>query len=195
VLNETLIDASTDVCGLNARVRGGSDVSATSVTVRNRGGGAALCVSSESVDIGLLVQDSIVQSDGGTDIVAEGLSRVTVKTSIYSSLSGTADPASSGNLPGPAIFESSTDVVLRNQLADIDQPARDSATPNPDATLDILGSSRIIGPAPDRGAFERRDSCDSIFPDGFDEDACVHVRARPHSKHARPFCLPAQSAC
>jgi hypothetical protein len=191
-LNETLVDNSTNGCALDTHVYAGSGFSATGITVRNRAAGAALCISSDTAGVDLLIQDSITQADEGTDIVASAVGAVRIRASIYSSFTGVIDPSSSGNLPGPVAFENSSDELLRNELADVDQAARDSATQNPDASLDILGRPRTSRLAPDRGAFELPEGCDSIYLDGFDEIACFTYQRRPHSTHLRPSCIPAQ---
>lgn len=195
-LHETFVENQTPGCALDVHVFSGSGFSAQGSTFINIDSGPAICIYADTASATLSIRDSIAQSGSGfsSDIVQSGPAAIEVISTIYSMLNGTLAAASSGNLPGPVIFEAGADPLLGGRLADVAQPARDSATPNPDALLDILGHPRVSGGTPDRGAFELDASCDRIFGDGFGSDDC-ELRRRVHSRHARAACVASPETC
>jgi hypothetical protein len=195
-LHETLVENTTTACALDVHVFGASGFTAQGSTLRNSGSGPAVCVSADVADASLVIRDSIAQSDEGSDsdVVQAGPAPIEVAATIYSTITGTLASTSTGNLPGPAVFEQGDDQLLASRLADVAQPARDSATSNPQALLDILGEPRVFGEGPDRGAFERGSACDRIFGDGFGYASCVNAR-RGHSAHARTHCVVSLEDC
>lgn len=179
-LENVLVDGTSAECTMLAS---GSEMDF--VTVINRGSGGGVCLYRGD----LTLRNSIVYSVDGTDIaLQEPNTMLHAASSVFEELEGNLDPLSSANLAGPVPFEATNDPILRSRPADIPgQIARDSAVEIALVETDLLGNPRVVGAAPDRGAFEIQPRCDLLFRGAFDSnDPC---RSSGHSRHARPACL------
>jgi hypothetical protein len=181
MLENVLIDAETSACALTT-----SAVEMAYVTIVNRGSGRGVCIYGTSA-----IKNSIIYSVNEADI--ESQEAALVSSSVFGDIAGGLDPASVGNLDGPVVFENTLDPIGRNRPANIvDQIARDSALAVAAIDFDLLGNSRVIGSAPDRGAFELSPYCDLILKAGFDDNGACPPALLPlgHSTHAMPLCSP-----
>jgi len=176
-LENVLVDGTNPDCTMLA-----STSEMDFVTIVNRGSGNSLCMFGD-----LVLKNSIAYSVSGADISLQPNTLLYAAASVFDEVDGDIDPLSTDNIPGPVTFEATNDPIYRNRPANIpEQIARDSGLELPLIETDILGNLRVVGTAPDRGAFELQSLCDLLFRGAFDSnDSC---RPLGHSKHARPTC-------
>jgi hypothetical protein len=153
-LRNVVIDANTGGCALHASNT--QDMTLDFVTVQNRGAGTAACLASFGGTPS--ATNSIFHSETGADLQFTGddAHRLILRNSMVADFIGDPlSPMSAGNLADPPSFETAASALLQNRIADlVAQPARDSGVDLAGVDADLLGQPRLVGVAPDRGAFE-----------------------------------------
>jgi hypothetical protein len=168
-LRNLVIDANTGGCALHASNT--QDMILDFVTVRNRGAGTAACLASFGGTPS--ATNSIFHSEAGADLQFTGddAHRLVLRNSMAGEFIGDPiSPMSMANLADVPLFETAASALLQNRIADLPvQTARDSGIGIAGVNTDILGQSRSVGVAPDRGAFElQADTAQRVFADGFE---------------------------